>query len=67
LEMTAAEGKCAGCGAVNAIGEVDVYLQAPGAVVRCPACTSVLMRVVRAPGRYWLDLSGMRYLEFRVS
>jgi Zn finger protein HypA/HybF involved in hydrogenase expression len=64
MEMTTAEGKCAGCGAVNPIGRVDVYLNAPGVVARCPDCTSVLMRIVRGPGRCWLDLSGVRYLEF---
>ena len=63
LEMTAAEGTCAGCGAVNAVGRVDVYMQGPGVVVRCPDCTSVLMRIVHGKGRYWLDLSGLRVLE----
>jgi hypothetical protein len=63
LEMTGATGTCSGCGAVNAIGHVDVYMNAPGAVVRCPACTAVLMRIVHGPGRYWIDLSGLRVLE----
>ncbi len=63
MEMTSAESTCAGCGKVHAIGRVDVYMNAPGAVVRCPACTQVLMRIVRGPGRYWIDLSGIRCLE----
>ena len=63
MEMTAAEGTCGGCGAVNAVGRVDVYINAPGAVVRCPACGNVLMRIVHGRGRYWIDLSGMRCLE----
>jgi hypothetical protein len=63
VEMTAASGTCAGCGAVNAIGRVDVYMNAPGAVVRCPGCASVLMRIVHGKGRYWIDLSGLRVLE----
>ena len=62
-EMTTAEGTCGGCGAVNAVGRVDVYVNAPGTVVRCPACGQVLMRIVRGRGRYWIDLSGMRCLE----
>ena len=43
-----------------------VYVHAPGTVVRCPSCEQVLMRIVRQPGRgrYWLDLSGVRCLEF---
>jgi hypothetical protein len=64
LEMTAAEGTCDGCGQVNAIGRVDVYMNAPGAVVRCPACGQVLMRIVHGPGRYWISMSGIRCLEF---
>jgi Zn finger protein HypA/HybF involved in hydrogenase expression len=63
MEMTAAESTCAGCGAVNAVGRVEVYVQAPGTVVRCPECGAVLMRIVRGRGRYWVDLSGTRCLE----
>jgi Zn finger protein HypA/HybF involved in hydrogenase expression len=66
MEMTNAESTCAGCGAVHAVGRVDVYLNAPGAVVRCPACEQVLMRIVRGRGRYWLDLTGTRCLEFKA-
>ncbi len=64
MEMTAAETTCAGCGTVNMIGRVDVYMNAPGAVVRCPACQQVLMRIVHGKGRYWVDLTGTRCLEF---
>jgi hypothetical protein len=63
MEMTLAETTCASCGAVNAIGRVDVYVRAPGVVVRCPGCEQVLMRVVQGQGRYWLDLRGTRCLE----
>jgi hypothetical protein len=65
MEMTLAESTCGGCGAINAIGRVDVYMNAPGAVVRCPSCEQVLMRIVTGPQRYWLDLSGIRCLELR--
>lgn len=54
---------CAGCGAVNPVGRVHVYIQAPGVVVRCPDCEQVLMRLVHGGGRYWVDLRGMRCLE----
>lgn len=64
LEMTTAETTCAGCGAINAVGRVHVYLDAPGAVVRCPACEGVLMKIVHGRGRYWMDLTGTRCLEF---
>ena len=64
MEMTAAVGTCANCGAVNELGRVQVYIHAPGTVVRCPACEAVLMRVVHARGRYWVDMGGFRCLEF---
>jgi hypothetical protein len=63
MEMTTAQTTCAGCGAVHPVGEVDVYLNAPGTVVRCPDCEQVLMRIVHGGGRYWVDLSGTRCLE----
>ena len=66
MEMTAAETTCAGCGKVHAVGRVDVYMNAPGAVMRCPACGQVLMRIVQGRGRYWLDLTGIRSLEFKA-
>ena len=63
MEVTNAETTCAGCGAVNVVARVEVYVHAPGTVVRCPACQQVLMRIVRGRGRYWLDLTGTRTLE----
>jgi hypothetical protein len=66
-EMTAARGTCASCGAVNEVGRVDVYVHAPGIVMRCPACEQVLMKIVRGGSRYWIDVSGVRLLEFAES
>ena len=57
----------ADCGLARIVGRVDVYLNAPGAVVRCPACDHVLMRVVKGGGRMWVDLRGTRCLEFAVA
>ena len=64
MEMTTAETTCASCGTVNVVGRVDVYMNAPGVVVRCPGCEQVLMRIVRGGGRYWVDMRGTRCLEF---
>jgi hypothetical protein len=65
MEMTTAESTCAGCGKVHPVGRVEVYLNAPGAVVRCPSCRQVLMRIVHGSGRYWLDMTGTRCLVFK--
>jgi len=67
MEMTTAVSTCPYCGATNEVGRVHVYPQAPGTVVRCPACEHVLMRIVRGRGRYWVDLSGTRCLELAES
>jgi len=66
-ELTAARSTCGSCGAVREIGALAVYAQAPGAVVRCPGCDAVLLRVTRGEGRIWLDLQGVSCLELRVS
>lgn len=66
VEMTTATGVCGSCGADEQIARLQVYVHAPGIVVRCPHCESVLMRVVRAPGRAWLDFSGVSAIELRV-
>jgi ribosomal protein L24E len=63
LEMTAARGTCAYCGAKAELGAVVVYVHAPGTVLRCPQCAAVLLRVVRAPDRLWLDARGVSCLE----
>ena len=62
MDVTAAIGQCAGCGQQSPLGATAAYLQAPGAVLRCRGCDHVLLRVVTAPGRFWVDLSGLTVL-----
>lgn len=64
-EMTVSTVVCRVCGVAGPIAEAVVYLRAPGTVVRCRSCSSVLLRIVRAPGRMWIDLGGVRTLEIR--
>ena len=61
-DVTVAAGRCRGCGAERALGAVHVYYAA-GVVARCPDCDSVLLRIVRAGERTWLDLSGLSVLQ----
>jgi Family of unknown function (DUF6510) len=65
-DVTVARGQCVDCGRVSMVAEARVYSQAPGLVARCPGCDAVLMRLVRGPGRAWLDLRGLTYLEFSL-
>jgi hypothetical protein len=64
-EVTTALGTCGGCGAVDAVGAVHVYVSA-GIVLRCPHCENVLLRLVQHESRIWLDLTGLRSLELEV-
>jgi ribosomal protein L40E len=64
-EMTVAPGVCAHCGAREQLAATDVYVHAPGIVVRCRHCEGVLLRIVRGHDRTWLDLSGLASLELR--
>ena len=66
LDVTVAIGRCGGCGRTGPMAEVRVFDRAPGVVARCPACDQVLLRLVRGPGRAWLDLRGLTYLQLPV-
>ena len=62
-EMTTATGVCDHCGATALVAELVVYLQAPGTVVRCRSCESVLMVVVDVRGTKCIDLRGLATLD----
>ena len=62
-DLTMATTTCAGCRAVAPLAVLHVYLDAPGAVARCPACDRVQVRLVGNDARVWLDLTGVRVLE----
>ncbi|HEY2307243.1 MAG TPA: DUF6510 family protein [Streptosporangiaceae bacterium] len=66
VDITAATGQCASCGTVSAIAQTHVYTQAPGLVARCPSCAGVMLRLVRGPGRAWLDLRGISCLQLAL-
>jgi hypothetical protein len=63
VEMTAATGVCAQCGAAGAVATFVVYLEAAGTVVRCRSCGEVLMVVVERRGINCVDLGGLAALE----
>jgi uncharacterized Zn finger protein len=61
-EMTAANSTCRICGASRSVAELVVYQRAPGTVVRCRTCGSVLMVFVKAHGVTCVDLDGLASL-----
>jgi len=62
VEMTAATATCASCGDARALAEAVVYLQAPGTVLRCRHCGSVLLVVVERAGVACVDGRGVAVL-----
>jgi len=66
VQVTTATGCCTGCGNTIPMAEVRVFDHAPGVIARCPTCDQVLVRLVRGPGRAWLDLRGLTYLQLPV-
>jgi Family of unknown function (DUF6510) len=62
-ELTVATSVCGSCGQREQLATLHVYMDAPGIVGRCCHCEAVLLRIVRGPGRTWIDLSGMGSLE----
>ena len=66
VEVSAAIGRCTNCGRAGPLAELRVFDHAPGVVARCPDCDQVLARLVQSPGRAWLDLRGLAYLQVPV-
>jgi hypothetical protein len=62
-EATTVVLTCGSCGAEGAVGAVHVYARGPGAVLRCPSCTAVLLRVAEIRGRLVADMRGVARLE----
>jgi len=64
VEMTAVPAECASCGNVAEMGATLAYTQAPGIVLRCPACDSVVLRLVKTNDSVYLDARGAAYFRF---
>lgn len=57
-DVSATFGTCPDCGRHGELATLRAYTHAPGVVLRCPACDSVQLVIVRTP-------SGIRH-EVRV-
>ena len=65
VEMTASRTVCAHCGRRGALGTLLAFTQAPGVVLRCPACEQVVLRIVETPDALYVDARGMLYLRLQ--
>jgi Family of unknown function (DUF6510) len=63
MDVTAAEGQCAHCGAIRRFAEAHLYMRSPGIVARCAVCENILLRLATVREQVLLDLRGMRYLR----
>jgi hypothetical protein len=66
LDVTAAEGQCAHCGAKRRFAEAHIYMRAAGIVARCAVCEHVLLRLANVGKRVFLDVRGMSYLRLEI-
>ena len=62
-EMTASPTECDHCGREGELGSLLTFSQAPGVVLRCPACSEVMLRVVQTPDYTYLDVRGTVHLR----
>ena len=62
-EMTMAEMRCSHCQTTSLMAELRVYMKAPGAVARCPACDDVVMVIVNVRGIDRFDMAHMEMVS----
>jgi len=62
-DMTAARIRCGGCGKVEPVGAEHAYTQAPGIVMRCCHCDSVLLVVTRTATTHRFAIGEAAWLE----
>ena len=62
-EMTMSEVRCSHCRSASLMAELRVYMKAPGAVARCPACNEVVIVIVDVRGTQRVDMSNMQMVS----
>jgi uncharacterized Zn finger protein len=59
-DMTTVLAECGSCGQVDHIGGLVAYVHAPGIVLRCTACSTVMLRIVQTPKGTRVDVRAKR-------
>lgn len=65
-DMTAALATCTGCRRASPIGALLDYGGEMGAILRCPSCDTVMLRIVSTPTALRVDASGSALLVILV-
>jgi Family of unknown function (DUF6510) len=58
FDATVARTTCVGCARMVPMGELRLYAIELGAILRCPSCDEVVIRIGRTRRGLWLDLRG---------
>jgi Zn finger protein HypA/HybF involved in hydrogenase expression len=62
-EMTMAEVRCLHCRTTTLMAQLRVYMNAPGAVARCPTCNGVVMVIVSVRETERFDMSNVEMVS----
>lgn len=65
-DVTTAMICCGGCGASAEMGSVRVYGGAMGSIFRCVTCDTIVVRMVRTPRGFAIDMRGATHLLVRA-
>ena len=64
LDVTRARIVCAGCGHATMVGEQRAFALEMGAVLRCPNCAGVTLRVAVTRYGSFIDMRGAEVVHF---
>lgn len=62
VDITAAVGRCGGCGQTCELARARAFVTAMGTVLRCAECESVLAVLVDVRDEVVMNLSGLAYV-----
>lgn len=62
-EMTNQRSCCDACGTINPLGSARVYREAPGDVVSCASCGTVVLVAVETPTGVRISFQALRWVE----
>jgi hypothetical protein len=65
VDLTSAQATCGACDAVGEVGTLRMWAVEMGAVLRCPGCGSVVLRLTSTPSAVWIDASGARSIAIQ--
>jgi Zn finger protein HypA/HybF involved in hydrogenase expression len=64
LDATRARIVCAGCGHAAAVAEQRVFALELGAILRCPTCTGITLRIAVTRHGCFIDMRGAEVVHF---